>query len=37
MNVLIDTKIMALAERLKIARDFTVYRPAHADALTLLP
>ncbi len=39
-----DTAIMALAERLKISRvftfdrrDFTVYRPTHADALTLLP
>lgn len=36
--------IKALAERLKISRvftfdrrDFTVYRPVHADALTLLP
>ena len=39
-----DTAIMALAERLKIThiatfdrRDFSIYRPTHADYLELLP
>ena len=41
---LMDASIVAVAERLKLTevatmnrRDFTVVRPAHVDALTLLP